>query len=361
MGKDNNFWDKLKNFWEKNVAKSRTGQLVIALIFITVFFWIAEDKFMRVQTYKSMLLQMSELGILAIAVFICILVGGLNVSVMASANLSAVMAGMFILRFTGSAGYWADQATAVDTTLAIENMTNTQINLLILGAVGIAIAVGTLAGLLNGLIVGYFHLPPLLATIGSGFLYTGIFKGITGGESIFGYPENLEFIGNGEILGIPFPFYLFLILSVVMFYVLNYTKLGYRIMMTGANETTAIFSGINTRDIKLKTFTMAGTLSAIAGMIILGRTMSANYDYGLATYVLFTIFVAVISGSRAGFGTVINIFIAMFALQSLQTGFNYMLQTVRGNTYFRDFIWGVLLIVFLIINYYANVRQVEEG
>ena len=131
--------------------------------------------------------------------------------------------------------------------------------------------------------------------------------------------------------------------------------------MTGANETTAIFSGINTRDVKLKTFIIAGVLSSIPGLIILGRTMSANYDYGLTTYVLFTIFVSVISGSRAGFGKVINIFIAMIALQSLQTGFNYMLQTVRGNTYFRDFIWGVLLIVFLIVNYYANVRKVEEN
>ena len=76
---------------------------------------------------------------------------------------------------------------------------------------------------------------------------------------------------------------------------------------------------------------------------------------------LFTIFVAVISGSRAGFGSVLNMFVAMFALQTLQTGFNYLLQTVRGNTYFRDFIWGLLLIVFLIINYFTNVKRIEQN
>jgi simple sugar transport system permease protein len=146
-----------------------------------------------------------------------------------------------------------------------------------------------------------------------------------------------------------------------MYIILHYTKLGYRMYMTGANETTAIFSGIDTRSIIMRTYIIAGMLSSITGMIILSRTMSANYDYGAATYVLFTIFVAVISGSRAGFGSVINMFVAMFALQTLQTGFNYMLQTVRGNTYFRDFIWGVLLIVFLIINYFTNVKRIEQN
>ena len=343
MGKENSFIDKLKTFWDKNVAKSRTGQLVLVVILFTIFFALFEEKFMRPRTYQSMLLQMSELGILAIAVFICILVGGLNVSVTATANLSALMAGFFILRFVE------------------EGMQDGQINLIILAGFGVALVTGFLCGLLNGVIIGYFHLPPLLATIGTSFLFTGIFKGITGGESIFGYPTNLEYIAAGKVYGIPIPFFFFLAISLIMFFVLRFTKFGYKVYMTGANETTAIFSGINTNDVKLRTFVIAGLLSAIPGMIILGRTMSANYDYGLTTYVLFTIFVSVMSGSRAGFGTVLNIFIAMFALQSLQTGFNYMLQTVRGNTYFRDFIWGVLLIVFLIINYYTNVRQVEEN
>jgi simple sugar transport system permease protein len=343
MGKSNNFLEKLKAFWNKNVMKSRTGQLVIILIVVTVFFAFTEKKFFRVKTYESMLRQLAELGILAIAVFICQLVGGLNISVMASANLSALMAGFFIL------------------ANAKEGMSASQLNLVVLGGFGIAILTGFIAGLINGLIVGYFKLPPLLATLGTGSLYTGLFKGITGGESIFGYPTNLEFFGNGSVRGVPFPFILFIVVSLIMFVILRYTKFGYRIYMTGANTTTAIFSGIDTKSIILKTYVMAGVLSSITGMIILGRTMSANYDYGLATYVLFTIFIAVISGSRAGFGSVLNIFIAMIALQSLQTGFNYMLQTVRGNTYFRDFIWGVLLIVFLIINYYTNVKRVEQS
>jgi len=342
MAKDN-FMEKLKAFWDRNVAKSRLGQLFIVLFVITIFFVLTEPKFFRWQTYESMLLQMSELGILAIGVFLCILVGGLNISILGSANLSALMAGLFML------------------SMARDGMTDAQLNLLVLQAFGVAILVGALCGLFNGIIVGYFRLPPLLATLGTGSLFIGLFKGITSGESIFGYPENLGFIGGGKLLGIPVPFYLFLGATVIMYILLHYTKFGYRMYMTGANETTAIFSGIDTRSVIMKTYIVAGILSSITGMIILSRTMSANYDYGAATYVLFTIFVAVISGSRAGFGSVINMFVAMFALQTLQTGFNYLLQTVRGNTYFRDFIWGLLLIVFLIINYFTNVKRIEQN
>jgi ribose/xylose/arabinose/galactoside ABC-type transport system permease subunit len=131
--------------------------------------------------------------------------------------------------------------------------------------------------------------------------------------------------------------------------------------MTGANVTTAKFSGIPKERVTMFTYIIAGVLSSLTSAIVLGRTMSANPDYGLATYVLFTIFVAVISGSRAGFGSVLTVYIAMFALQTLQTGFNYMLQLIKGSTYFRDFIWGLLLIVFLIVNYFANVKSIEDN
>ena len=209
--------------------------------------------------------------------------------------------------------------------------------------------------------VGYAKLPALLATLGTGTLFTGLQKGLAGGDSVFGYPTQLEFLGGGKVFGLPLPFIMFLTVSVIIFVMLKFTRFGYKVYMTGANQTTAKFSGIPTERITMYTYIVAGILSALAGTIVLGRTMSANYDYGLATYVLFTIFVAVISGSRAGFGSVSNVFIAMFALQTLQTGFNYMLQTVKGNTYFRDFIWGLLLIVFLIINYFANVKKVEDN
>ena len=143
---------------------------------------------------------------------------------------------------------------------------------------------------------------------------------------------------------------------------LKFTRFGYKIYMTGANQTTAKFSGIPTERITMMTYIVAGVLSSLTSAIVLGRTMSSNPDYGLATYVLFTIFVAVISGSRAGFRQRWRMFSSpCLHSRPCRPAFNYMLQTVKGNTYFRDFIWGLLLIVFLIINYFANVKSVEDN
>ena len=91
------FMEKAQEFWHKNVAKSRTGQLILVLIGITIFFSLADKRFFNERTYGTMLLQMSELGILAIAVFLSILVGGINISVMANANLAGVSMGYFLL------------------------------------------------------------------------------------------------------------------------------------------------------------------------------------------------------------------------------------------------------------------------
>jgi simple sugar transport system permease protein len=343
MEKKQGFLEKAKEFWNTNVAKSRTGQLILVLIGITIFFALTENTFWRTKTYLSMTLQMSELGILAIAVFLCILVGGINISVMANANLAGLFMGFFIL------------------SNVTKTSTPAEINLIILEGIGVALIVGALGGLLNGLMIGYAKLPPLLATLGTGTLFTGIQKGLSGGESVSGYPTQLEYLGAGKIYGIPLPFILFTVVSILIFIMLRFTRFGYKIYMTGANITTAKFSGIPTERVTMFTYIIAGILSSLTSAIVLGRTMSANPDYGLATYVLFTIFVAVISGSRAGFGNVLTVYIGMFTLQTLQTGFNYMLQLVKGSTYFRDFIWGLLLIVFLIVNYFANVKNVEDN
>ena len=337
------FMDKLKDFWRRNVVKSRTGQLVLVLIVVTIFMILSDKRFFRVRTYESILLQMSELGILAISVFLCQLIGGLNISVMANSNLAAFAMGTFVL------------ANVTETS------TPQQIVWVILGGIGVALLVGLAGGFLNGILIGYAKLPPLLATLGTASLFTGIQKGITGGESVWGYPEQMSFLGGGKVLGLPLPFIVFFVVVVIIYFILHYTRFGYKVYMTGANYTTAKFSGIATERIVLMTFVLAGLLASMTAPIVLGRTMSANSDYGLATYVLFTIFVAVISGTRAGFGSVLNILIAMLTLQTLQTGFNFILQTVSGGLFFRDFIWGLLLIVFLIVNYFTNVRQVETN
>jgi len=111
----------------------------------------------------------------------------------------------------------------------------------------------------------------------------------------------------------------------------------------------------------MKTYVLSGVLASGAGIIIMSRTMSAAYEYGTTTYVLLTILIAVLAGVQNGFGNVINVFISMLILQALSTGFQMLLQGVRGSTFFKDFSWGVLLIVIFVINYLVKRRKPQTG
>ncbi len=88
--------------------------------------------------------------------------------------------------------------------------------------------------------------------------------------------------------------------------------------------------------------------------------MSAAYEYGTTTYVLLTILISVLAGVIPGFGKVIDIFIAVLILQVLSTGFHMLLTGVRGSSFFRDFAWGILLIIIFIVNYFVRGRTKND-
>jgi len=110
----------------------------------------------------------------------------------------------------------------------------------------------------------------------------------------------------------------------------------------------------------MKVYITSGILSAITGILIMSRTMSAAYEYGSTTYVLLAILITVLAGILPGFGNVIDIFIAVLILQILSTGFHMLLTGIRGSSFFKDFSWGVLLILIFIINYYTRRRKIQE-
>jgi simple sugar transport system permease protein len=129
--------------------------------------------------------------------------------------------------------------------------------------------------------------------------------------------------------------------------------------MLGSNPIASNFSGIDNKSITMRIFVYSGVLSAVTGLITMSRTMSAAYEYGSTTYVLLTILIAVLAGVLPGFGKVIDIFLAVIILQILSTGFHMVLLGVRGSSFFKDFAWGVLLIIIFIINYFLRRRSYQ--
>jgi simple sugar transport system permease protein len=322
--------------------EGQTFLLLGVFIVLAAFFSITESRFLTNRSITSMAFQLPEIGVLSLAMMITILVGGINLSVNATSNLAAVVAGLFLVHILPA-----------DAAMGIQN-------LYVALAMGIALLIGLLCGVLNGFLVGIIQVPPILATLATFTFFTGISTGLTGGATVTGFPPGLAVLGAQSLLGIPIPFLVFVLLTIFIFVLLNQTTYGFKMRMLGSNPTAANFTGVNNKVIIMQVYIMSGLLSAITGMIIMSRTMSAAYEYGTTTYVLLTILISVLAGILPGFGSVFNIFVAVLILQVLSTGFHMILAGVRGSAFFRDFAWGILLIIIFIINFFIRSKKQKE-
>ena len=290
-------------------------------------------QFPTVTNLESMAFQMSEVGILAVAMSLAMLIGGIDLSLTATANLSSITAGLVMIHLStpGHSSAWV-------------------LLVVVLGFM-VAIATGLVCGLANGLLIGRVGVPAILATLGTLTLYTGLAYGITKGRAVHGVPEQILFLGIGKFLGIPMPLVIFLVVLAIGSTALNHTTYGFKVYLLGSNLTAARFCGIDSAGMILKTHLISGVLSAITGVVTLARTNSAHADYG-NSYILTTILVAVLGGIAVtgGSGRLGGVALALVALQMLSTGFNMLLLRFSGSNFFRDFAWGFLLLFVMIFN-----------
>jgi simple sugar transport system permease protein len=284
-----------------------------------------------------MAFQMPELGILSLAMMIAMLTGGINLSIISSANLTSIVIALVLSRLLGS------------------EMSSSNSYFYILAAIGAGMIVSILIGLLNGFLIAYIGVSPILATLGTMILVKGISIVITKGYVISGFPPFIRFIGNGELFEIPAPMIIFILCAAILALILTRTRLGISIHMLGSNETACHYSGIDTKKVLLKTYLISGLYTGIAACIMMSRFNSAKADYG-ESYLLMTVLASVLGGVSAagGFGKVSGLVIALVILQVVSNGLNLM----RVNNFLTIAIWGVILILVMITNYYFG-RQVN--
>ncbi|SMF22709.1 monosaccharide ABC transporter membrane protein, CUT2 family [Azospirillum oryzae] len=307
--------------------------LVMTVLIFVVMTALSPDKFLRYYNFESLTYIFPELGLLSIAMMIAMLTGGIDLSVVGVANLSGILAGVLFHKMAGAAGI-AD--TGVITVL--------------LGVV-IALGTGLVAGTVNGLLITRLGITPILATLGTGQVFTGLAIVLTGGPAIVGFPAAWAFLGNGKILGLATPFVLFAVIAVLIAFLLSRTAFGINLMLIGTNPKAALFAGLKRERMVLYSYMLTGVLASVAGIILSGRTNAAKSDYG-TSYLLQAVLIAVLGGTNpaGGRGTVLGITIAVVALMLLSSGF----QILRFSNHLIDFIWGAFLLLVIAINAYKN-------
>lgn len=295
---------------------------LVLLALVAIFWLLLGERIFGVGALQSMAFQLPELGILSLAMMVTLLSGGLNLSIIATANLCALtMAWVLTTHVPGAHGFMSG---------------GWQVIALLAG-----IAVAAIIGLINGFVIAYLGVSPILATLGTMTMCKGLSIGMTRGNVISGFPEPIVFLGNGTLAGVPVALMIFLALCVPMAVLLNKSPFGHKIYMIGSSEKATRYSGVDTKRVLLGVYVLSSLLAFVAALVMMARFNSANAAYG-ESYLLVTILAAVLGGVDpfGGFGKVGGLIMALILLQVISSAFNLL----DFSPFLTLAIWGALII-----------------
>lgn len=260
-----------------------------------------------------------EIGIMMLPMVFIIITGNIDLSVASILGLSASLLG-----FLHNAGWniWA--------------------------AAAVALAVGALCGLLNGLLIARLGLPSLVVTLGTFSFYRGLAYALLGDEAARGYPAAFTWLGQGRLPGtrVPVALVLFVVLVVVFALVLHRTRFGRYLYAIGNNEDASRYAGTPVRRIKIGIYTLSGFMAALAGLILAARFGSTRPDIGTGLE-LSVITVTVLGGVAisGGTGTMLGAVLALLLIAV--TRFGMGLLNLQGQV--QDIVIGLLLILSILL------------
>jgi simple sugar transport system permease protein len=301
------------------------GLIIVAVI---IFGTLAPTAFLSADTLRAIAFQMPELGILSLAMMVPLMSGGLNLAIIATANCSAlVMAAILTHLIQPSTTFPSILAIIVLSLLA-----------------GMLTSLGI--GFLIGIIVAFFGVHPILATLGTMTLVKGAAVLATSGTVIGGFPPAVLFLGNGTLVGIPVSLILFILCAVIISVISTHAPFGVSVRLIGSNERATRYSGVPTDWVLVGVYVLSSLLCWVAALLMMARFNSASAGYA-ESYLLITILAAVLGGVDpfGGFGHVLGLFLSLVLLQVISTGFNLL----GFSPYLTAAIWGATMILAIVI------------
>jgi ribose/xylose/arabinose/galactoside ABC-type transport system permease subunit len=212
----------------------------------------------------------------------------------------------------------------------------------------LAIFFGGLLGLINGIIINYFHIHSLIATLGTQYLFGSLALYLTKGTPISGFPNSFGSIGQDMILGIPVQVLLIAIpVYIIMWFIIYRNRIGREIYLLGTNDVAARFSGIKVKKIRTIIFTLSGFLAGIGAVVTCSWLMTARADVGsgmeMESLTVAVLGGIIISGGKGHLGSVM---LSVLIVTILNSG----LQMANINSVWELAILGLLLILAIIFN-----------
>ena len=314
--------------WRQVVVLLGEYGFIVIFIVLALYLTVATRNFATEQNLFTILRQATITGLLAIGAHFIILLGDIDLSPAAVLSLSGVAAAWLMV----------NQSTPA------------------LLAVLIALGIGGLVGLINGLIVTQLKINAIITTLGTAGVLGGLSFIITDGRTVFGDSlDVVEFLSRGTLFDrIPIPVVILFVAYLIAFLVLRYTTFGAKVFAVGNNDRAAFLSGISVTQIKILTFVLAGVLAAFAGIMQVARQGTATA--GMGEDFLFPTLTAVVLGGaslKGGRGKIVNTLIAAIFLTTITNG----MVLLSINIYTQRVISGAILIVALSLDRLRTLRR----
>lgn len=323
----------IRKLYNQDVHISR---LLLLMILWLGFMAVTKfDKFFTPISAQTMLAQFPEFGLMSLGVMLCMVTGGIDLSVVGIANFTAITMGLLLKQIGGESGEIGPMV------------------IVLVFAIGMAI--GALCGAFNGLLVSKVHIPPILATLGTYQLFTGLGIVMTEGKAVSKIPALYAEVVAGKLGFLPVQSVIYLVAAVVIAVLLSLTTFGPRIYMLGTSSRAAHFSGLKNDRLLIKTYLLSGICAALGGLIMLANYTSARSDYG-TVYTLQCVLIVVLGGvsPSGGKGRLSGVVLATLFLQMLSSGLNRFREI---NAFLIPLIWGGVLVLVMVWNTISERRR----
>ncbi|WP_321446829.1 autoinducer 2 import system permease LsrD [uncultured Cohaesibacter sp.] len=317
----------------KSLGLFKRWEAVLALILVVeiLFFGAINPAFLNVSTLLYSTSDFIHVGIVALALTLVIITGGIDLSIGAVMGLSAITLGLL---WVAGVNIWV--------------------------ACFCALGAGAITGIINSVAIQIAQVNPLVITLGSSFLFSGAslvlsgLGGASGYEGISGFDDSFVELANLEVMGMPFPLVIFLIATVVFMVLLHRTRFGRYIYLIGQNPRATRYAGIPQFRTLTIAYALTGIMAALSGLVLASYFGSARSDFG--SDALMPAITAVVLGGTSiygGSGTILGTALAVLVVGYFQTG----LQIIGVSSHIASALSGALLVVVVAMRSLSEIGR----
>jgi ribose transport system permease protein len=301
----------------------RNASVAIGCVTLFAVFSVLTSRFYQPANLIDIMLQSSINAMVALGMTLVIMTRGIDLSVGSIVGLSSMVTASMLTH-----GIWI--------------------------GVGSGLLVGLVCGLLNGVLIAKLKLPDFIVTLGTLSVYRGAALIYTDGQPIYGLAKDFRAIFAGRLFDIPTPVILALLIAALAFLLVKYTALGEQIVAVGGNEEAARLSGVNIDRVKITVYTISGTLSSVAGFVLIARIGAAE-PIGGNGFELQAIGAAVIGGASlfGGIGNPLGSLVGALTLGALQNG----LTLLNVPSFWQYVASGVVVILAVFADQWTRRRR----